>query len=86
MDEIEKTWKSTRELKTAEVYMAIDGTLHVYADQRNPVMRVMPNNGGDFFIDEEVVIRRRNLYTPRLHIVGGNINISQAMLERCQCS
>ena len=28
-----------------------------------------------------MVIRRRNLYTPRLHIVGGNINISQKMLD-----
>jgi cell division protein FtsQ len=28
-----------------------------------------------------VVVRRRNLYTPRLHIVGGNVNISQAMLN-----
>jgi len=45
-------------------------------------MRVMANNGGDYFVDTEgVVVRRRNLYTPRLHIVGGNINISQAMLE-----
>jgi len=42
----------------------------------------MANNGGDYFVDAEgVVIRRRNLYTPRLHIVGGNINISQAMLN-----
>ncbi len=37
---------------------------------------------GDFFIDEEgVVVRKRNLYTPRLHIVGGNVNITQAMLN-----
>ena len=45
-------------------------------------MRVMPDNGGDFFIDEDgVVVRRRNLYNPRLHIIGGNVNISQAMLN-----
>jgi cell division protein FtsQ len=71
-----------RELKTAEVYMSIDGTLHIYADQRTPIMRVMPNNGGDYYIDAEgVVITRRNLYTPRLHIVEGNVNINQAMLN-----
>jgi cell division protein FtsQ len=82
VDEIEKTMGRYRELKTAEVCMEIDGTLHIYADQRTPVMRVMANNGGDYYIDTEgVVIRRRNLYTPRLHIVGGNINISQAMLN-----
>ena len=71
-----------RELKDAEVYRTIDGNIHIYADQREPVMRVMPDNGGDYFIDEDgVIVRRRNLYTPRLHIVGGNINISQAMLN-----
>src|SRR3989339_693197 len=45
-------------------------------------MRVMPDEGGDFFVDDEgVVVRKRNLYSPRLHIVGGNINITSAMLN-----
>jgi cell division protein FtsQ len=82
MDEIENTMSGYRELKTAEVFMSIDGTLHIVGDQRTPIMRVMPNNGGDYYVDDEgVVIRRRNLYTPRLQIVGGNVNISQAMLN-----
>jgi cell division protein FtsQ len=82
MDEIESTMRKYRELKTAEVFMSIDGTLHIIGDQRTPIMRVMANNGGDYYVDDEgVVILRRNLYTPRLHIVGGNINISQAMLN-----
>lgn len=80
--EIESRINVLRELQEAEVYMAIDGTVHVYVDQREPVMRIMPDNGGDYFLDEEgVVVRRRNLYTPRLHIVGGNVNISSAMLN-----
>jgi cell division protein FtsQ len=82
LSEIEGRIKVLRELKVAEVYVTIDGTVHVYADQRDPVMRVMPDNGGDYFVDEDgVVVRRRNLYTPRLHIVEGNVNISQAMLD-----
>lgn len=82
LSEIENTMNRYRELKTAEAYMSIDGILHVFADQRTPVMRLMPDGGGDYFIDNEgVVVRRRNLYTPRLHIVGGNITISQAMLN-----
>jgi cell division protein FtsQ len=45
-------------------------------------MRVMPEGGGDFFVDDEgVVVRKRNLYNPRLHIVGGNISITPAMLN-----
>lgn len=82
LDEIENTMSRYRELKTAEVFISIDGVLHITGDQRTPVMRVMANNGGDYYVDDEgVVIRRRNLYTPRLHIVGGNVNISQAMLD-----
>jgi cell division protein FtsQ len=82
VSEIESKINGLRELKEAEVYIAIDGTIHVYANQRDPVMRVMPNGGGDFFIDDDgVVVRKRNLYTPRLHVVGGNVNISSAMLN-----
>jgi cell division protein FtsQ len=70
-----------RELKDAEVYMAIDGTMHVYADQRNPIMRLIPDAGGDYYLDNEgVVVRSRNLYAPRLHIVGGDLTITQKML------
>lgn len=80
--EIENRIKMLKELKKAEVYMTIDGTIHVYVEQRNPVMRVMPDNGGDYFIDEDgVVVRKRNLYNPRMHIVEGNVNISSAMLN-----
>jgi cell division protein FtsQ len=79
---IENRINVLRELKVAEVYTTIDGNVHVYADQREPLMRVMPDGGGDFFLDEDgVIVRRRNLYNPRLHIVGGNINISHAMLN-----
>jgi cell division protein FtsQ len=79
---IESRINVLRELKKAEVYMTVDGIIHIHVDQRNPVMRVMPDNGGDYFVDEEgVVVRRRNLYNPRLHIVEGNVNISSAMLN-----
>lgn len=80
--EIEGKVNGLRELKEAEVYFTIDGTLHVYANQRDPVMRIMPDGGGDFFLDEDgVIVRKRNLYTPRLHIVEGNVTISSAMLN-----
>ena len=82
LNAIENRINVLRELKVAEVYTTIDGNVHVYADQREPLMRLMPDGGGDFFLDEDgVIVRRRNLYNPRLHIVGGNISISQAMLN-----
>ena len=80
--EIENRISELKELKTAEVYMDVEGILHVFVDQRNPILRIMPDDGGDYFMDEEgVVIRRRNLYTPRLHIAGGNITVSSKMLS-----
>jgi len=80
--EIEDRINDLKELRTAEVFLAIDGTLHVSVDQRDPVMRVMPDEGGDYFVDEEgFVFRKRNLYNPRLHIIGGNINVTPAMLD-----
>jgi cell division protein FtsQ len=82
LTEIESRINVLRELRTAEVYRTIDGNVHIYADQREPLMRLMPDGGGDFFLDEDgVIVRRRNLYTPRLHVVGGNITITQAMLD-----
>jgi len=78
---IENRISMLRELRDAEVYTTVDGSLHVYADQRNPVMRVMAG-GGDYFVDDEgVVIKRRKLYTPRLQIVEGNIRITSQMLS-----
>jgi cell division protein FtsQ len=78
---LEERIRRLRELKIAEVYITIDGNLHVYADQRNPVMRVIAD-GGDYFVDDEgVVIRRKKLYNPRLQIVEGNISITQKMLN-----
>jgi cell division protein FtsQ len=82
LPDIEARLQQLRELRKAEVFIAADGTLHVYADQRDPILRVMPESGGDFFLDEDgVVVRKRNLYNPRLHIAGGNITISKAMLD-----
>jgi cell division protein FtsQ len=69
------------ELKEAEVYTTIDGVLHVSVDQRDPVMRVIAD-GGDYFVDEDgIVVPGRGLYTPRLHIVEGNIRITGPMLN-----
>ncbi len=81
LTEIENRILQLRELKDAEVYTTIDGILHVSVDQRDPIMRVIAG-GGDYFVDDEgVVIHRRGLYTPRLHIVGGNIRITGSMLS-----
>jgi cell division protein FtsQ len=81
LSEIEERLSRLRELKVAEAYMTIDGMLHVYASQRNPVMRVIAG-GGDYFVDDDgVVLRCKKLYTPRLQVVEGNIRITSQMLN-----
>jgi cell division protein FtsQ len=79
--DIEKTITRLPELRSAEVYFTIDGKLNIYADQRDPIMRLMVG-GGDYFVDDEgYVIRRRKLNTPRLHVVTGNIRVTSQMLN-----
>jgi len=80
--DIESRLAEVRDLRVAEVYTTVDGILHVDTDQRDPVMRVIPRSGGDYYVDEEgVVFRKRGLYSPRLQIVVGYINISSDMLR-----
>jgi cell division protein FtsQ len=80
--DIENRINVLRELKVAEVYTTIDGTIHMYVDQRNPVLRIIPDEGGDYFLDDEgYIFRKRNLYNPRLHIMEGNIIITTSMLD-----
>jgi len=70
LNTIENKIKTYKELRVAEVYFSADRKLHIYADQREPVMRVVASYGGDFFIDRDgVIMRRHNLYTPHLHIL-----------------
>ncbi len=81
LGEIEARLARLRELRVAEAYITIDGKLHVYANQRNPVMRLIAG-GGDYFVDEDgVVFRRKKLYTPRLQVVEGNIKVTAQMLN-----
>jgi cell division protein FtsQ len=81
LPEIEQRIAKLSELKEAEVYTTIDGVLNVYVNQRNPIMRIIAG-GGDYFVDEEgFVMHNRGLYSPRLHIVGGNIRITGQMLN-----
>ena len=82
VNDIENRINVLRELRVAEAYTTIDGALHLYVDQRNPIMRIFPDEGGDYFMDDEgYVFRKRNLYNPRLHILEGNIRITPAMLD-----
>lgn len=82
IEKIEDRILSLHELREAEIYIDIEGNLNIYIDQRNPILRVIPNQGGDYFLDDEGVIFKKNtIYSPRLHVAGGDISISRKMLE-----
>jgi cell division protein FtsQ len=72
--DIEEKIKTMKELKVAEVFFTADNVMHVYVDQREPVMRVVPSYGGMFFVDNEgVIMRRHNIYTPRVHVLEADM-------------
>ncbi len=74
LDRIEQSLSSFTELRKAEAYVGGDRMIHILISQREPVMRVIPSYGGDFFIDTEgVIMRRHNLYTPNLHILEADM-------------
>ncbi|HQK69608.1 MAG TPA: hypothetical protein PL101_00685 [Bacteroidales bacterium] len=79
--DIEDRLKKLHELRVVEVYFTVDGNISIYALQRNPILRVFAA-GGDYFLDDEgVLIRKKRPGTPRLHVAGGNITVSQKMLN-----
>ncbi len=45
-------------------------------------MRVIPDSGGDYLVDDEGILFKSTAgHPPRLHIVGGNVNITGEMLD-----
>jgi len=76
LEAVEAKISELRELHHAEVYRTIDGTLHVEADQRDPLLRVITAYGNSYYIDEYgMIIPHISDYTPRLLVVNGNIEV-----------
>lgn len=81
LEGIEDLLSSVRELECAEVYTTADGVLHVDADQRDPVMRVITSYGNNYYIDKHgYVIPHRHIYTPRMIVVSGNIEVPDSCI------
>lgn len=58
----------------AEIYVGQSNTLHVDIQQREPVLRVLDSNGGNYYLDKDAakVPTSRN-YTARVLVATGNI-------------
>ena len=81
-DNLEKKISGIREIRSVDVWFDIEGTMNIGIDQRNPIMRVIPDDGGDYLVDDEGIVFRRSAgVAPRLHIVGGDVTITGKMLE-----
>ena len=61
-------------MKKVDVYADAHQKLHVRAEQREPMMRIMDPVGGDYYIDREGVrIPVSRHYTVRVPIANGNV-------------
>jgi len=81
LKDIEKNLSAVRELKGVEVYITVDGILHVDADQRDPVMRVITSYGNNYYIDKDgFVIPHSISYTPHLLVISGHIEVPDSCI------
>lgn len=81
-ERIEKLLSVLPELERLEVYLTADGLVHIEADQRNPLMRVISEYGNNYYIDKSgFVIPHSHIYTPRMLVVSGNIEVPDKCIQ-----
>lgn len=72
LNELENALKSNPMIKTAEVYVAINGTLKAEIEQKTPIARVSAN--ASYYIDDEgLYMPLSNNYSARVPLVTGYI-------------
>lgn len=82
ISEIESELRTINELSSVEVYSTIDGVIHVDADQRDPVVRIISSFGNSYYIDETgVIIEYSPNYTPRVLVISGAISVPDKAIE-----
>ena len=70
--EIEKLVNKDPFIKTAEAFKSTDGTLSIYTSQRKPVVRIIDDKGGGFYIDSEgFTLPLSSFYTARVTVANG---------------
>jgi cell division protein FtsQ len=72
---IEDKLASKELVESAECYKAQDGMVHVIIKQRIPVIRVMGDNGDDYFLDNHGQRMPRTDYSCNLLVATGHINM-----------
>ena len=72
---IEDKLASKELVESVECYKAQDGMVHVIIKQRIPVIRVMGDNGDDYFLDNHGQRMPRTDYSCNLLVATGHINM-----------
>ena len=82
--EIEKTLGAHHAVQNAEVYLSIDGKLHIKIWQRKPILRVF-NKKGSFYIDEYgKIMPVTKKFTAHVAVASGHINIPTNEIQQFQ--
>jgi cell division protein FtsQ len=74
-DQVEKLILKNTLIKKCNVYTTVDGALNIDVWQREPVVRIIDNQGQNYYLDiEGSVIAMSHRFTPHLLVVNGNIH------------
>ena len=72
--EIERKIESLNDVQNAEVYINMEGILHIDIIQKKAIVRVSPKIGNDFYMDAQgSIFALSNNYTKHLLVASGNI-------------
>ena len=75
--EIERKIESLNNVQNAEVYINMEGMLHIDIIQKKAIVRISPKEGKDFYMDSEgSIFGLSHNYTEHLLIANGNIQDS----------
>lgn len=75
--EIERKIESLNDVQNAEVYINMEGMLHIDVIQKKAIVRISPKEGKDFYMDSEgSIFGLSENYTEHLLIANGNIQDS----------
>lgn len=75
LDKIENDINNYPSVKSTEVFVTLDGTLHIVIMQRNPIIRIINYDGTSYYIDcDGVLFPLSDKYTARVLVANGNIN------------
>lgn len=72
--QIEETLQAKELIEEAQVYTTQNGNVHINIQQRIPVVRVMAQNGDDYYVDSRGKALPKTDYSCNLLVATGHIN------------